>query len=377
MDDSSTGRADRRPGTAGPRGPARPRADDRLARLITELQGHGLRVEVPLESRQGGAGPADAGMLWIDGFAATVPTGAALRADLAVRAAGRGRRMGGLPGRRTAGLGRTVPAPPLLRPGHGGRRPLLADRAAAPGLRGQHGHPDLRLLGQLGSVRVLRDRGHARERAHDRQEDPEMLAEVAVAARDLDGAVDATLTTGTTATPDKGALYVARCGQAVHEASGLPVEVQFEPPRDLAVIDRVRDMGIASVGIHVETFDPQVLARIAPAKARDRDRRLLPGLGAGGGRVRRGPGIHVRDPRHGRGPGPDRRWLPARHRHRGLPVRGAAAPDRGQPDGRPGRPVAGLLRDDLPPGRALPERAGHRRAHARRPAAPGARPVPG
>ena len=97
---------------------------------------------------------------------------------------------------------------------------------------------------------------------------PEMLAEVAVAARDLDGAVDATLTTGTTATPDKGALYVARCGQAVHEASGLPVEVQFEPPRDLAVIDQVRDMGIASVGIHVETFDPQVLARIAPAKAR-------------------------------------------------------------------------------------------------------------
>ncbi|MGH3284205.1 MAG: hypothetical protein ACRDPD_05900, partial [Streptosporangiaceae bacterium] len=47
-----------------------------LAHLITELQGHGLRVEVPLESRQGGAGPADAGMLWIDGFAATVPTSA-------------------------------------------------------------------------------------------------------------------------------------------------------------------------------------------------------------------------------------------------------------------------------------------------------------
>ena len=31
---------------------------------------------MPLESRQGGAGPADAGMLWVDGFAATVPTGA-------------------------------------------------------------------------------------------------------------------------------------------------------------------------------------------------------------------------------------------------------------------------------------------------------------
>src|ERR1700745_579833 len=70
MDVSSAGRADRRPGATGPR------ADGRLAHLIAELQGRGLRVEVPLESRQGGAGPADAGMLWVDGFAATVPTGA-------------------------------------------------------------------------------------------------------------------------------------------------------------------------------------------------------------------------------------------------------------------------------------------------------------
>ena len=99
---------------------------------------------------------------------------------------------------------------------------------------------------------------------------PEQLAEVAVAAKELDGAVDATLTTGSTAGVDKGALYVGRCGQAVKEAAGLPVEVQFEPPDPghLDVIDRVHDMGVDSVGIHVESFDPVVLARIAPAKAR-------------------------------------------------------------------------------------------------------------
>jgi biotin synthase-related radical SAM superfamily protein len=34
------------------------------------------------------------------------------------------------------------------------------------------------------------------------------------------------------------------------------------------VIDRVHGMGVDSVGIHVESFDPEVLARIAPAKAR-------------------------------------------------------------------------------------------------------------
>jgi len=80
--------------------------------------------------------------------------------------------------------------------------------------------------------------------------------------------VDATLTTGSTATPDRGALYVGRCGEAVKAAAGLPVQVQFEPPSDLDVIDQVADMGIDSVGIHVETFDPAVLARVAPGKAR-------------------------------------------------------------------------------------------------------------
>src|ERR1700739_5014361 len=73
MHDSPAGRADR------PRADGRadrPRSDDRLEHLIAELRGRGLRVEVRLESRQGGAGPADAGMLWVDGFAATVPTSA-------------------------------------------------------------------------------------------------------------------------------------------------------------------------------------------------------------------------------------------------------------------------------------------------------------
>ena len=97
---------------------------------------------------------------------------------------------------------------------------------------------------------------------------PAQLAEVAVAARTLDGAVDATLTTGSSKGVDRGARYVAKCGNAVKESSGLPVEVQFEPPRDLDVINEVHDLGIDSVGIHVETFDPQVLARVAPGKAR-------------------------------------------------------------------------------------------------------------
>ncbi len=239
-----------------------------LAHLITEVQARGLRVEVPLESRQGGAGPADAGMLWIDGTAATVPTAMeyARTSPYVLRAEDDG---WGIyrDGQRLAA------AEPF-------RRPRYYDLATADGI--PYWQIALLHLDSLAStvIQTCAYWGNSDQcafcgigvtLANGRtiaKKTPEMLAEVAVAARDLDGAVDATLTTGTTATPDKGALYVARCGQAVREASGLPVEVQFEPPRDLDVIDQVADMGIASAGIHVETFDPAVLARVAPAKAR-------------------------------------------------------------------------------------------------------------
>jgi hypothetical protein len=51
-----------------------PPGQDALAALIIDLQARGLRVEVPMERRQGGAGPADAGQLWVGGYSLTVPT---------------------------------------------------------------------------------------------------------------------------------------------------------------------------------------------------------------------------------------------------------------------------------------------------------------
>jgi len=52
-----------------------------LATLIVDLQARGLRVEVPLERRLGGAGPSDSGMLWVGGFRVTVPTDNAAAAE--------------------------------------------------------------------------------------------------------------------------------------------------------------------------------------------------------------------------------------------------------------------------------------------------------
>ena len=96
---------------------------------------------------------------------------------------------------------------------------------------------------------------------------PAQLAEVCTAARDHDHAVDVTLTTGSLNRRDRGAIYISRCAAAIKEASGLPIQVQFEPPDDLRVLDEVRRAGVDAVGIHSETFDPEVLARVAPGKA--------------------------------------------------------------------------------------------------------------
>ena len=239
-----------------------------LTTLLADLQSLGLRTEEPLEARRGGAGPADAGMLWVEGVAVTVPVAApfaaqspyVLRAEDDAYAIYRD-------GERVASARRTA-------------RPRYYDLTTEDGIP----YWQIALL-HLDSVAstviqtcmywgtddVCRFCGIELTLQSGQTipvKRPEHLAEVAVAARDLDGAVDVTLTTGTTHGHDKGAMYVARCAQAMKEASGLPVEVQFEPPDDISVLDAVHEMGVDSVGMHVESFDPDVLARVAPAKAR-------------------------------------------------------------------------------------------------------------
>jgi radical SAM protein (TIGR04043 family) len=239
-----------------------------LTALLADLQSLGLRTEELLEARRGGAGPADAGMLWVEGVAVTVPVAApfaaqspyVLRAEDDAYAIYRD-------GERVASARRTA-------------RPRYYDLTTEDGIP----YWQIALL-HLDSVAstviqtcmywgtddVCRFCGIELTLQSGQTipvKRPEHLAEVAVAARDLDGAVDVTLTTGTTHGHDKGAMYVARCAQAMKEASGLPVEVQFEPPDDISVLDAVHEMGVDSVGMHVESFDPDVLARVAPAKAR-------------------------------------------------------------------------------------------------------------
>jgi len=256
--------------TASDRAPsvAAPVVTPELGQLITELQSKGLRVERPFETRRGGAGPADAGMIWVEGVAVTVPVGASYVAGspfvLCREDEGWGIYRDGA---------RVATADPL-------ERPRFYDLATADGV--PYWKIALLHLDSLAStvlqtctywgtsdqcafcgieLSLQADRTIAVKR-------PDQLAEVAVAAKELDQVVDVTLTTGSTAAPDRGARYLGRCARAIKQATGLPIEGQFEPPADLGVLDEVHDDGLDSVGMHVESFDPEVLARIAPGKAR-------------------------------------------------------------------------------------------------------------
>jgi radical SAM protein (TIGR04043 family) len=97
---------------------------------------------------------------------------------------------------------------------------------------------------------------------------PAELAEVAEAAVRLDGIEHMVMTTGTSAGSDRGARHLARCVRAVKSAvPGLPIQVQCEPPTDLAVLAELRDAGADAIGIHVESLDGDVRRRWMPGKA--------------------------------------------------------------------------------------------------------------
>src|SRR5262249_49278587 len=192
------------------RPPSRPRpapgAGWRRRRPNPQDTGRGARGGWPWGGGGGGGGPADAGMLWIDGIAATVPTSAdyAQASPYVLRAEDDG---WGVyrDGERLAG------AQPF-------QRPRYYDLETADGI--PYWKIALLHLDSLAStvIQTCAYWGNSDQcafcgigvtLANGRtiaKKTPAMLAEVAVAARDLDGAVDATLTTGTTATPDKGAL---------------------------------------------------------------------------------------------------------------------------------------------------------------------------
>jgi radical SAM protein (TIGR04043 family) len=95
----------------------------------------------------------------------------------------------------------------------------------------------------------------------------EQLAEVAIAAKEMNNVSHVTITTGTTKTPDKGIKCLGDAARAIKQATNLPVHVQFEPPEDPRFIEELDQHGVDTAGIHIESFDKRVLSEVAPCKA--------------------------------------------------------------------------------------------------------------
>lgn len=239
-----------------------------LGRLLVELQRYGVQVEESIGARSGGAGPSDAGMMWVEGIPVTFPFAAEFVANspfvLREEEAGWGLYRDG----RRLGDAKVPPRPNCYSLSTSDGVPywkiaLLHLDSLASTVIQTCVYWDTADQCHFCGIELSLEAGRTIPVKR-----PWQLAEVAKAARDMDGAVDVTLTTGTTNAPDKGAVYLAKCAKAIKESSGLPVQGQFEPPDDLSVLEQVKEMGVDSVGMHVESFDPEVFARVAPGKAK-------------------------------------------------------------------------------------------------------------
>lgn len=99
------------------------------------------------------------------------------------------------------------------------------------------------------------------------KKNPNHLAQVARAARDTAGVTHMVLTSGTGDPPGSEISYLAKCARAVKAHANIPIQVQIAPPPDLGMIEDLKDAGVDAVGIHIESFDMEILSKIAPAKA--------------------------------------------------------------------------------------------------------------
>lgn len=231
----------------------------------SELAVRGVRTETSVR-RGPGAGPSDDGHLVVDGMNTALPIDPG--SPYVVRD---GRILDSRVGAAEVDLG--VAVTPV-------RRPRFYDLTTADGVRYEqiallHGADVLASTvvqtciryGEAERCRFCAIEESLRAGSTVAAKTPAQLAEVAEAAVRLDGVRQLVLTTGTTAGPDRGAVHLVRCVAAVTAAvPGLPIQVQIEPPGDLATIDALHAAGATAIGIHVEALDDAVRRAWMPGK---------------------------------------------------------------------------------------------------------------
>jgi radical SAM protein (TIGR04043 family) len=243
--------------------------------LLSELQTHGLRLQdesVGAESRRGGAGPTDHKAVTVLGTTIMVPvhTRGAVVSDY-VAAAPDWRGVSKLmqageivceisfpPQPRFYGM-QTLDGIPYWKIAQLHSRDTLATTVLQTCIRYGNAATKCQFCAIGESLKAGRTIA---------RKTPEQLAEVARAAQRLDGIRNVVMTTGTPATPDRGAAILAESAQAIKAVTiDLPIQGQCEPPADFAAFQTMRDAGIDALGMHLEAWDEEVRARIMPGKA--------------------------------------------------------------------------------------------------------------
>ncbi len=239
-----------------------------IASIITEIQSLGVRIHRDVLQRKGGAGPAEGGALIIAGRAVNVPLTSPFVAESPYHIRNRGKQV-------------------LLFKAEKEILPVsLMTRPAFYGFSTEEGIPYTSIALLHGkdclASSVIQSCVYWNSGQRCRfcgielslrgnhtilKKTPEQLAVVSAAAQTHDRIKHVVLTTGTGAPPGSEIMALAECSSAIKKKTGLPIHAQFQPPPDLEMLHLLKEAGVDTVGIHVESFDPDTLSRVAPAKA--------------------------------------------------------------------------------------------------------------
>ena len=239
-----------------------------LANIITEIQSLGVRVPDYLEGRKGGAGPAEGKAFLIRGFPVNVPISAPYvsRSPYTIRSTDQGFLL--------SKNGEDLLSLQMAQePRFYGAR--TSDGSIGRKIALLHGKDCLATTVIQRCVHWKAQRGCAfcgteislQNGRTIARKTPEQLAEVARMAEQADGVTHMVLTSGASDPPGSELSYLARCVRSIKQAGGLPVHVQVLPPEDPDRLIELKDAGVDTIGIHIESFDPDVLERLAPVKA--------------------------------------------------------------------------------------------------------------
>ena len=244
---------------------------------MTELQSFGLRLAEPaspnggVASRRGGAGPSDHKAVTVDGHTIMVPvhTSSAWNSPFVAQAPD-------AQGRSALTRG-AIPIASIAFP----RAPRFYDLRTHDGvpyshIATLHGADVLATTVLQTCIRyqsrtktcrfcaIGQSLAAGRTIAH---KTPQQLAEVALAAVRLDGVKHMVMTTGTPPTSDRGAQVLVDSARAIRATVDIPIQAQCEPPDTDAWFERMREVGVDTLGMHLEAVSPHVRERIMPGKA--------------------------------------------------------------------------------------------------------------